>query len=45
MTTTSELAPQSPIACHEQSIIDRIADFEDPRQAETPRPRKLVTPS
>jgi hypothetical protein len=32
MTTTSELAPQSPIARYEQSIVDRIADFEDPRQ-------------
>ncbi len=33
MTTgTPEVQPQGPIARYEQSVIDRIADFQDPHQ-------------
>jgi aquaporin Z len=32
MTVTSDVPAQSPIARYEQSVIDRIADFQDPRQ-------------
>jgi aquaporin Z len=32
MTVTPGVQPQGPIASYEQSVIDRIADFQDPRQ-------------
>jgi aquaporin Z len=32
MTVTPDVPVQSPIARYEQSVIDRIADFQDPRQ-------------
>ena len=32
MTTTQELPTLGPIARYEQNIIDRITDFNDPRQ-------------
>lgn len=32
MTTPPEVQTQGPIARYEQSVIDRIADFKDPRQ-------------
>ena len=32
MTATSSVPAQSPIERYEQSVIDRIADFQDPRQ-------------
>jgi aquaporin Z len=32
VSVTSEVEPQGPIARYEQSVIDRIADFQDPHQ-------------
>ena len=33
MTATQDVSARSPIARYEHSVIDRIADFQDPRQA------------
>ena len=32
MTATQDVSARSPIARYEHSVLDRIADFEDPRQ-------------